>query len=150
MCSWSLVYVFPKEILREIVKYCEDFSFVLYKTDLFPVSDVQSQSRRYLMSWAAQHGYFSVFLWSHEQWCSFNANICMDLAAGNGHVDILQWIWEHDHPLYSQLCIEAAQGGHIHVLQWLRANGCPWDKKTYAWFSDINEKDDIGEWIAKQ
>ena len=24
----------------------------------------------------------------------------------------------------------AAVGGHLKVLQWLRANGCPWDKDT--------------------
>ena len=24
----------------------------------------------------------------------------------------------------------AAEGGHLEVLQWLRANGCPWDRET--------------------
>jgi hypothetical protein len=24
----------------------------------------------------------------------------------------------------------AAQGGHLEVLQWSRANGCPWDEWT--------------------
>jgi hypothetical protein len=25
---------------------------------------------------------------------------------------------------------EDVQGGHLEVLQWLRANGCPWDEHT--------------------
>jgi hypothetical protein len=24
----------------------------------------------------------------------------------------------------------AAQGGHLEVMQWARANGCPWDRGT--------------------
>ena len=24
-----------------------------------------------------------------------------------------------------------AEGGHLAVLQWARANGCPWDRYTY-------------------
>jgi hypothetical protein len=28
------------------------------------------------------------------------------------------------------LCQAAAKGGHLEVLQWARANGCPWDNYT--------------------
>jgi hypothetical protein len=27
-------------------------------------------------------------------------------------------------------CASAAQAGHLSVLQWARANGCPWDNDT--------------------
>ena len=27
----------------------------------------------------------------------------------------------------------AAQEGHLEVLQWARAQRCPWDKSTCAW-----------------
>ena len=37
-------------------------------------------------------------------------------------------------PLSSTLaCQWAARGGHLKVLQWLRANGCPWDYGTCYW-----------------
>jgi hypothetical protein len=26
--------------------------------------------------------------------------------------------------------MNAAQGGHLEVIQWARANGCPWDEHT--------------------
>ena len=28
------------------------------------------------------------------------------------------------------MCTEAAGGGQLEVLQWARANGCPWDNHT--------------------
>jgi len=114
------------------------------------MSDDIIKSRRCLMSWAVEHGYFSVFLWAHQQWCSFNAGLCMDLAARNGRLDILQWLWSHDYPLYSQLCVEAIQGGHLHVLQWLRKQECPWNKQLCAWFAEVSHKNDVLEWIDSQ
>ena len=30
-------------------------------------------------------------------------------------------------------CSAAARGGHLAVLQWARANGCPWDAWTCAY-----------------
>jgi hypothetical protein len=27
-------------------------------------------------------------------------------------------------------CAKAANSGHLEVLQWARANGCPWDERT--------------------
>ena len=29
-----------------------------------------------------------------------------------------------------KMCLWAARGGHLEVLQWARANGCPWDAST--------------------
>ena len=30
------------------------------------------------------------------------------------------------------MCSLAAKGGQLEVLQWARANGCPWDEETCA------------------
>ena len=29
-------------------------------------------------------------------------------------------------PIWGRTCDAAASGGHLEVLQWLRAQGCPW------------------------
>ena len=29
------------------------------------------------------------------------------------------------------------EGGHLEMLQWARANGCPWDKKTCEYAGEI-------------
>ena len=31
-------------------------------------------------------------------------------------------------PVGRGTCSSAAKGGHLEVLQWARANGCPWDE----------------------
>jgi hypothetical protein len=48
-------------------------------------------------------------------------------AAKGGHLNILQWARANGCPWDEGTCDEAAWGGHLEVLQWARANGCPWD-----------------------
>ena len=43
----------------------------------------------------------------------------------------------------------AAWGGHLKVLQWLKANGCPWDKTTIHGAQQGNHPDVIA-WILEQ
>ena len=47
-------------------------------------------------------------------------------AARGGHV--LQWAKANGCPW--DKCTYAAANSHLHVLQWGRVNGCPWDKWT--------------------
>ena len=47
---------------------------------------------------------------------------------------VLQWARANDCPWDKWTCAWAAQGGHLEVLQWARANDCPnEDTCTYAW-----------------
>lgn len=46
-------------------------------------------------------------------------------AAGNGHLDILQWLRENGCPWDDRTCIYAASGGHLEALRWAMENGCP-------------------------
>ena len=43
---------------------------------------------------------------------------------------MLQWARANGCPWDQYTCACAAQGGHLEVLQWARANGCPWDEET--------------------
>ena len=43
---------------------------------------------------------------------------------------MLQWARANSCPWDANTCAFAAKGGHLQVLQWLRANGCPWDEWT--------------------
>jgi hypothetical protein len=40
---------------------------------------------------------------------------------------VLQWLHANGCPWDAWTCAGAAEGGHLAVLQWLRAHGCPWD-----------------------
>ena len=46
-------------------------------------------------------------------------------AARKGHLDVLQWARANGCPWYENMCKEAVRGGHLEVVKWLRANGCP-------------------------
>jgi hypothetical protein len=43
---------------------------------------------------------------------------------------VLQWARANGCPWDAATCAWAAEGGHLEVLQWARANGCDWDKLT--------------------
>jgi hypothetical protein len=43
------------------------------------------------------------------------------------------------------VCRAAARGGHLEVLQWVRANGCPWDVDTIARAREYGH-DDVVIW----
>ena len=47
-------------------------------------------------------------------------------AAGNSHLEVLQWARANGCPWDAVTCHRAAEGGHLSVLQWARANGCEW------------------------
>ena len=46
---------------------------------------------------------------------------------------MLQWARANGCPWDKETCSYAARGGHLEMPQWARANGCPWDKRTLEW-----------------
>jgi hypothetical protein len=51
-------------------------------------------------------------------------------AAKGGHLEMLQWPRANSCPWSANTCLGAARGGRLEVLQWLRANGCPRNEKS--------------------
>ena len=51
-------------------------------------------------------------------------------AAEGGHLEVLQWARANGCPWDEKTCWRAAEGGHLEVLQWARTNGCPWNEGT--------------------
>tara|TARA_B110000240_G_scaffold73037_1_gene83187 strand:- start:79 stop:267 length:189 start_codon:yes stop_codon:yes gene_type:complete len=45
-------------------------------------------------------------------------------AAKYGHLEVLQWARANDCPWDEWTCAWAVKGGYLEVLQWARANGC--------------------------
>jgi hypothetical protein len=63
---------------------------------------------------AAKHGYFEVVVWGPYQWVPiWNADTIME-AAGNGRLDMLQWMIDNGCPTNYYLCAFAAMRGHLH------------------------------------
>ena len=53
------------------------------------------------------------------------------MAAYGGNLEVLQWARANGCPWDEETCTCAASGGHLEVQQWARANGCPWNE--WAW-----------------
>lgn len=53
-------------------------------------------------------------------------------ALAGGQLEALQWLRANGCPWDSFTCSAAAEGGHLALLQWARANACAWDAWTAA------------------
>jgi hypothetical protein len=67
------------------------------------------------------------------------------LAARNGHLGMLQWARANGCPWDEVTCRRAARNGDLKMLQWARANGCPWDKWVIIGASE-NGHLDVVQW----
>ena len=52
------------------------------------------------------------------------------LAAKRGKIESLKCLRANGCPWDKRTCSGAAQGGHLEVLQWAHQNGCPWNELT--------------------
>ena len=64
------------------------------------------------------------------QWVRVERAYVLLYAARGGHLEVLQWARANRCPWDWATCAFAAEGGHLEVLQWARANGCKWDAQT--------------------
>ena len=60
-----------------------------------------------------------------------------EFAAQFGKLEVLQWARANGCPWDEYTSHVAAQGGHLEVLHWLHANGCP------EWPSDSEDESDV-------
>ena len=59
----------------------------------------------------------------------FTENTCA-FAAKGGHLDILQYLRANGCPWDEWTCARAANNGHLDILQYAHENGCPWNELT--------------------
>lgn len=81
---------------------------------------------------AARNGHSEVVKWAIDKKCSTSKHIFVYAALG-GHVDILRWLVEtvrHHGPVGSHVCTAAAGNGHINVLEYCKELGIPWTNDT--------------------
>ena len=54
----------------------------------------------------------------------------MSKAAMSGNLELVQWLRANGCPWDYATCTWAINRGHVPVLRWLRENGCPWRAAT--------------------
>jgi hypothetical protein len=50
---------------------------------------------------------------------------------------VLQWLRANGCPWDKLTCAKAAEFGHLDILKWARANGCRWTARTRAEAADL-------------
>ena len=66
-------------------------------------------------------------------------------AAKGGKLKVLQWLRAQGCPWDKDVTIVAAFNGNRDMLRWARENGCPWDKRTQSWAAQgLKYTDDLG------
>lgn len=78
---------------------------------------------------AAKEGHLEMLKWAREEGCPWDQNTCR-CAAERGHLEVLRWAKEQGCPWDKSTCKFAARGGHLALLKWAREQGCPWDERT--------------------
>jgi hypothetical protein len=54
-------------------------------------------------------------------------------VASKGWLSVVQWARANGCPWNAWTCAYAAEGGHLEVLKWARTNGCLWNENTCAY-----------------
>jgi hypothetical protein len=76
---------------------------------------------------AAEEGHMHILYWAYENGCEGDEQTCSG-AAGRGDLPMLQFLHQRGCHWDTLTCSAAAS--HLSVLQWARANGCPWDDQV--------------------
>ena len=80
---------------------------------------------------AARGGHLDVLKWARANSCEWSKIVAFGichLAAGTRFLDVLKWAVANGGEFGVDACRAAAEYGRVHVLEWLTAHGCAWDR----------------------
>jgi len=97
---------------------------------------------------AASKGSLVILQHLREVGCDWDIMTCFRLAAQNGHLNILKYLYNRCHYWVDLTCCWAAEYGHLHILQYLRANGYRWHIRTCEYASK-NGHIDVIKYLRK-
>ena len=82
-----------------------------------------------MVSFAADYGHLELLKWLiEEQGFTMDEDV-MRGAVVSGNLKVVQWLWAEGCPWDTRACSDAAD---LKTLQWVRASGGPWDESTCA------------------
>ena len=64
-----------------------------------------------------------------------------------GHLAVLEWARANGCPWDVFTCAFAAEGGHLAVLQWARTNGCPCDVDFCILLAENHGWMEVAQWL---
>ena len=70
------------------------------------------------------------------------------LPACSGNLELMQWLRAEGCPWDHDTCCNAVNKGHVEVLRWARENGCPWqDWVRDMAAAELGYTDDLGNLV---
>ena len=98
-----------------------------------PRDDGDEENPWTMAHYAAHHGHGELVKWLCGEG-GFAASLMeaslMDRAAGSGNLELVQWLRANGCPWDYVTCAYAVDKGHVETLRWARENGCPWTADT--------------------
>ena len=85
---------------------------------------------------AADHGHRELVTWLCGEGGYAMDEGVMTRAAMGGNLELVQWLRAEGCPWDYFICFVAVQQGHVEVLRWARENGCEWDAGTRDWAAE--------------
>jgi hypothetical protein len=79
---------------------------------------------------AAGNGHLKVLEWLHNNNCPFDKNKCMNAATESGNFKVVKWLYKIGCTFNEVTFNHAAKGGNIKILEWLKINNCVWSTET--------------------
>lgn len=96
----------------------------------------------------AEYGYLDLLIWAHtNNFLCQHERIC-EMAAFNGHLEILKWVYSKGIKITHWVASSAAKKGHLEILKWLKLNYCHIDSFLYA-NAAINNHLEILKWARE-
>ena len=94
-----------------------------------PRDDGDEENPWTMAHYAAHHGHGELVKWLCGEG-GFAASLMeaslMDRAAGSGNLELVQWLRANGCPWDYVTCAYAVDKGHVETLRWARENGAPW------------------------
>lgn len=99
---------------------------------------------------AVNNGFLPAVQWLCATFNYFDPrDLCMDKAAGKGHLEMVKWLHSQEAWCTNQAMNRAARNGHLEVVVWLhnnRSEGCSSDAMDYA---ASNGHFDVVKWLSE-
>ena len=97
--------------------------------------------------WAANYGHRELVLWLCGAAGFAMKEGVMAWAAAGGQLELLQWLRAEGCPWDFNTCYYAVEDGHVEVLRWARENGCEWTAKTRDRAEKLGYTDHLGNLV---
>ena len=98
--------------------------------------------------------HLDIMEWGHQHGLKFTPE-GFGTVAGCGHRDVMQWALDHGTELTADVMYHSRTSASIPTLEWLRAQGCPWDRERCLQRALIHSRhkkgpDSVPDWIRAQ